>query len=277
MKRPCSLRRYRKVSTKHAKGCKKFRSQGAGFVIPQSVCHLRLHELPTTKRLANIARSMGIRTLGDLNGRSVCEVLQWKNCGQRTLREIQQLIERAISGEFDTRQIEESMAAAELLNLLEQGMLKLPPRDNQFLFARLGGLSFEEIGRRYGFTRAGAHQAVSKAVETLRKSYGYRIPRLLEIVKRRSFSIPNGSGLTPSLLEQWTGPLPQRGDSASPAVTWRLAREAQLRLIALLDKSIPCSLRKFPKSPPHDLLPRLPNKQQHRSKSFAALSNGSVK
>jgi hypothetical protein len=259
VKRPCSFVGNQKVSAKNAKRRKGFRSQGAGFIIPESVSHLRLHELPTTKRLANVVRSIGVRTLGDLNGRSVCEVLQWKNCGRRTLREIQQLIERAISGEFDTKQIDESRVAAELLTLLEQGMLQLSPRDGQFLFASIGGLSFAEIGRQYGFTRAWVQQAVAKAIETLRKTYGSRIPRLLEQVKRRSLSISNASGLTPLLLEQWIGLPAAAGDSGSPAVTGRLSREAQVRLIASLDKNIPCSLGKFPKSPPHDLVPRLRN------------------
>src|SRR6266699_3290167 len=111
---------------------------GAGFAIPESVCQLQFHELPITTRLANVVRSIGAQTLGDLKGRSTFELLQYKACGWRTLGEIQQLIERAISGEFDEARIEESTAAAELLTLLEQGMAKLSPRENQFLLARIG-------------------------------------------------------------------------------------------------------------------------------------------
>jgi RNA polymerase sigma factor (sigma-70 family) len=240
-------RRNQKVSAKNANRGEKVRTQKDGFIIPESVCQLQLDELPITARLANVVRSVGIRTVGDLNRRSVCEVLQWKNCGGRTLREIQQLIERAISGEFDTKQVEESMVAAELLTLLEQGMLNLPPRESQFLFARLGGLSYKEIGRQCGLTRARVHQAVSKTLETIRKTYGPRIPRLLEMLKRRSLSMPDGLRLTPLLLEQWVGLAAPADDSASPAVARRLSREAQLRLITSLDKRIPCCLEKFPK------------------------------
>jgi hypothetical protein len=39
--------------------------------------------------------------------------------GRRTVREIGQLIERAITGEFDEAQVEESALRAELLNLIE--------------------------------------------------------------------------------------------------------------------------------------------------------------
>jgi DNA-directed RNA polymerase alpha subunit len=142
--------RAKKASTR---GSAASPQNGASFAIPESICQLQLHELPITGRLAHIVRSVGARTLGDLKGRSHFELLQYKNCGRRTLNEICQLIERAISGEFDEAQIEDSTAAAELLTLLEQGMAKLSPRENRFLLARIGGedlagLTFEEIGRR---------------------------------------------------------------------------------------------------------------------------------
>jgi len=206
----------------------------AGFAIPESVCQLQFHELPMTTRLANVVRSIGVQTLGDLKGRSSFELLQYKSCGWRTLGEIQQLIERAISGEFDEAQIEESTAAAELVTLLEQGIAKLSPRENQFLLARIGGedlpcLTFEEIGRRCALTRARVQQLVARVLDTLRKTWGPRIPRLLEMIKRRCLSTV--CPLTPALLEQWIGESPR---------SFRLSTRAQVRLIAALDENIPC-------------------------------------
>ena len=211
---------------------------GGSFAIPESICQLQLHELPITGRLAHIVRSIGARTLGDLRGHSPFELLQYKNCGSRTLSEIQQLIERAISGEFNGAQIEDSTAAAELLTLLEQGMAKLPTRENQFLLVRIGEgdlpcLSFREIGRRCALTRQRVHQIVAKALDTLRKSWGPRVPRLLEMIKRRCLSM--GCPLTPALLEQWLG---------ESSRDFRLSRKAQMRLIAALDKNIPYWLEK---------------------------------
>jgi Sigma-70, region 4 len=205
-----------------------------GFAIPGSVCQLQFHELPMTTRLANVVRSIGAQTLGDLKGRSSFELLQYRSCGWRTLGEIQQLIERAISGEFDEAQIEESAAAAELLTLLEQGMAKLSPRENQFLLARIGGeglpcLTFEEIGRRCALTRARVQQLVARALDNLRKTWGPRIPRLLEMMKRRCLSMV--CPLTPALLDQWIGESPRR---------FQLSTTAQVRLIAALDENIPC-------------------------------------
>ena len=207
---------------------------GAGFAIPESVCQLQFHELPITTRLANVVRSIGARTLGDLTGRSTFELLQYKACGWRTLGEIQHLIERAISGEFDESHIDDSTAVAELLTLLEQGMAKLSPRERQFLLARIGGeglpcLTFEEIGRRCTLTRARVQQLVARALDTLRKIWGPRIPRLLEMMKRRCLSTV--CPLTPALLEQWIAESPR---------SFRLSTKAQVRLLAALDENIPC-------------------------------------
>ena len=211
---------------------------GAGFAIPESVCQLQFHELPITTRLANVVRLIGARTLGDLNGRSTFELLQYKQCGWRTLGEIQHLIERAISGEFDESHTDSSTAAAELLTLLEQGMAKLSPRERRLLIARieggdLPGLSFAEIGRQSALTRSRVQQLVPRAVDNLRKTWGPRVPRLLELVKRRCLS--KDCPLTPALLEQWV-------DNCNGPKTLRLSRKAHVRLIAALDEDIPCCL-----------------------------------
>jgi hypothetical protein len=187
-----------------------------------------------TTRLANVARSIGAQTLGGLNGHCPCELLQYKDCGVRTLAEVRRLLERAISGDFDETQIRQapgSAAVVELLTLLEQGIAKLSPSEREFLLARIEGLTFAEIGCQRGFTCARVHQVVAKALETLRKIWGPRIPRLLETLKRRCLSIPNGSPLTPALLEQWVGESPN---------SFQLSRKAQVRLIVALDKDIPC-------------------------------------
>ena len=225
---------------------------GAGFAIPESVCQLQFDELPITTRLANVVRLIGARTLGDLKGRSTFELLQYKQCGWRTLGEIQQLIERAMSGEFYESHTDSSTAAAELLTLLEQGMAKLSPRERRLLLARieggdLAGLSFAEIGRQFALTRSRVHQLVPRAVDNLRKTWGPRVPRLLELVKRRCFSM--GCPLTPALLEQWVDNSPK---------TFRLSRKAHVRLIAALDEDIPCWLEKHDNVRRIDKHPRMP-------------------
>ena len=65
----------------------KMQEDATSFAIPESICHLALNELPLTTRLANVVRSMGARSLGDLNGRSAFELLQYKACGWGTISE----------------------------------------------------------------------------------------------------------------------------------------------------------------------------------------------
>jgi hypothetical protein len=233
----------------------KMQEDAASFAIPESICHLAFNELPITTRLANVVRSMGARSLGDLNGRSAFELLQYKACGWGTVSEVQQLIERAVSGEFDVGQIEQATAAAELLRLLEQGLAKLPLRDRQFVLARIGAqigggrspgadlfcLTYAEIGQRYGLTRARVHKVFANTLDSLRKVWGPRVPRLLEVIKWRCLSAI--CPLTPQLLEKWVGS--PAGFSSRPTTRdylngFRLPMEAHVRLIAALDKSIPC-------------------------------------
>jgi len=233
----------------------KIRKDATSFVIPESICHLAFNELPITTRLGNVVRSIGARNLGDLNGRSAFELLQYKACGWATISEIQQLIERAISGEFDVAQIEEATATAELLNLLEQGLAKLPLRERQFLLARIGAqtgtgrspgadllcLTYAEIGRRYGLTRARIHKVLVNTLDSLRRTWGPRVPRLLEVLKWRCLSAI--CPLTPQLLEKWVGS--SAAFSSRPATgdcfnSFRLSMDVHVRLIAALDKSIPC-------------------------------------
>jgi hypothetical protein len=227
-------------SAKNDKRRKKVQSKRTGFAIPESVCELQFDELPISKRLVNVLHSIGAKTLGGLQGCTPFELLQYNACGWRTVSEIQQFVERAISGEFDDtqiRQLPDSTAAAKLLTLLEQGIAKLSSRERQFLLARMHGLTFKEIGRPFGFTRARAHQVVTEGLETLRKTYGPRIPRLLEILKLRCLSM--ACPLTPALLEQWVGESPN---------SFQLSRKAQLRLIAALDKNIPSQVESSPKT-----------------------------
>jgi len=201
----------------------------AAFVVPKSICRLKFDQLPTTKRLANVVRSNGLRTLGNLHGHTPFELLQYKACGWRTVAEIQQLFDRAIFGEFDVAGIRKSTAVAELLTLLEQGMAKLSRRENQVLRARITGLTFAEIGRRLGFTRARAHQIVAKALDALSKTWGPRVPRLFKILKQRCLSLPNSSRLTPALLDRCI---------CEASTSSRLSRKEQVRLIGALGENI---------------------------------------
>ena len=253
--RDCAYASHSFTATDSEGATAKMQKDAASFAIPESICHLAFSELPLTTRLANVVRSMGARSLGDLNGRSAFELLQYRACGWGTISEIQQLLERAVSGEFDVAQIEEATVTAELLSLLEQGLAKLPLRDRQFVLARIGAqigsdrspgadllcLSYAEIGQRYGLTRARVHKVFANTLDSLRKVWGPRVPRLLELIKWRCVSAI--CPLTPQLLEKWVGSPPSfsSGRTTRDYLNgFRLSMKAHVRLIAALDKSIPC-------------------------------------
>jgi hypothetical protein len=254
-RRGCVHASHNFIATGSERVTAKMPEDAASFAIPESICHLSFNELPITTRLANVVRSIGAKSLGDLNGRSAFELLQYRACGWGTISEIQQLIERAVSGEFDIGQIEETTAATELLSLLEQGLAKLPLRDRQFVLARIGAqkgsgrglcanllcLSYAEIRRRYGLTRARVHKVFANSLDTLRKIWGPRVPRLLEVIKWRCLSMI--CPLTPQLLEKWVGlsaAFSSRPTTRDYLNSVRLSMEAHVRLIAALDKNIPC-------------------------------------
>jgi hypothetical protein len=235
----------------------KTKEDAASFAIPESISHLSFQELPITTRLANVVLSIGARTLGDLDGLDAFELLQYKGCGWSTISEIQHLIERAVFGEFDVAQIEEATAVAELLSLLEQGLAQLSLRDRQFVVAGIGGEmrgarspggdflcpSYAEIGRRYRLTRACVHKVFTNSLHTLRKIWGPRVPRLLEVLKWRCLSMT--CPLTPELLAIWrdSASISLRGAAKRDCFgSFQLTTQAQVRLIAALDKSIPCWL-----------------------------------
>src|SRR4029453_1430035 len=47
-----------------------FPGDDVSFVVPESISQLQFAEVPITRRLTNFVRSIGLRTLGDLNGRT---------------------------------------------------------------------------------------------------------------------------------------------------------------------------------------------------------------
>jgi hypothetical protein len=65
------------------------------FVVPQTLKDIIPYDLPISARLDGILRRMGIARLGDLVGIEYREMLAMLGCGQKTLREALQLLERA--------------------------------------------------------------------------------------------------------------------------------------------------------------------------------------
>jgi len=202
--------------------------------IPKSIRHLRVAELPGPVRLHSMFKSAGVRMLRDLNGRDLGELLEQRHCGLATITALQQLLQHALSGEFGESHVEQRDAPEELVNLIETAIERLPAGDRRLLLQRVGAggrtpLTLEQLAQQRGVTRERVRNMLDKIFGVLRKTFGPRIPRLLEMVRRRCLSIV--CPLTPELLEQWVSGFQSR---------LRLSAKAHVKIIGALDESIPC-------------------------------------
>src|SRR5262249_14732975 len=91
-------------------------------------------------------------------------------------------------------------------------------------------VTLEELGQQRALTRARVHQILKRTLNALKKTWGPRVPQLLEAVKRRCFS--NICPLTPALLGQWIG--------EEARSKFQLSPKAQVRLIGAIDEDVPC-------------------------------------
>ena len=204
------------------------------FVIPESVRNLTFADLPSSTRLEALVRRLGMQELGDLHGRNAMELLRCNNIGVGTMVEIQRLIGRASNGEFNGIPIEPSAAPAALLWLIEAGLSSLANRDRELLLDRIGArgagpMTLEQLGRDYRLTRERVRQIAEENLSKLKKTWGPRIPHLLDILKARCVSLL--SPLSAELLEHWI-----KGFDAR----LQLGAAAHVRLIGALDRRFPC-------------------------------------
>lgn len=204
------------------------------FMIPESVGNLEFADLPSSTRLETMVRKFGMRSLSDLQGRNAIELLRCSNVGVGTIVEIQRLLARASNGEFNGAPVEPSAAPAALLTLVEAGLALLETRDRDLLLDRIGArgtgaATLEQLARDYHLTRERVRQITQETVSKLRKTWGPRIPYLLEVVKARCLS--KLCPLSPDLLEHWI-----KGFEAR----LQLESATHVRLIGALDREFPC-------------------------------------
>lgn len=202
------------------------------ITVPAELHHLNVADLPLSVRLEGVLQRKGVRCLGDVQGVSLDDLRRTKNCGRKTIAELQQVIERAAAGEF-TEAENTRWNPVELVQTLDALVSDLPDRNEAILSLRLGGRrdkvpTLEEVGGKYGLTRERIRQVIELSVERIRKRGGQRLRRCLEYVEE--FCRDHVCPLTPALLEQWLG------DSLTAA---RFNLAFYVRLLAKLKTTIP--------------------------------------
>ena len=143
------------------------------------------------------------------------------------------MVQRAASGEFDSSPNERTNAFELLLTLTEAAIQRLPRDSRRLLLERLGTRrslprTLEQLGTERGLTRQGVRSILLTLFAQIRKTFGGRIPRLLERV--REYCISNVCPLTPQLLDQLAPGFRSQ---------LRLSSDAHARLIGALDENIP--------------------------------------
>ena len=204
------------------------------LLVPKSVWHLEVAELPGPARLHQVLKAAGVQKLQDLNGRGLAELLRQRNCGARTIATLEDLLQRAVSGEFDSSAVEGANAYKALLNLIEAAIKRLPDDDRCLLLERHGAgwtlpLTLKQLGTQRGLTRQRICSILQTLFAEIRRTFGPRIPRLLDRV--RQYCISNVCPLTPRLLEELASDFQSQ---------FRFSLVAHVRLIGALDERIPC-------------------------------------
>jgi Sigma-70, region 4/Bacterial RNA polymerase, alpha chain C terminal domain len=202
--------------------------------VSEGILDISLKEIPLSVRLAGILRSAGFEKLRDLHGTDMHDLLKVKNCGNRSILELRELLRRAEAGEFTagpTGGFAEGLVT--IIRSIDVGMRKLAARDRKIVEERLLGnrgesRTLESVGHEFGMTRERVRQIVKGACEKIRRAGGPVLARALEAVERdlEARVLP----LTEPLLSEQLSPPGKNNDHIPPLYA---------RLLASMSPSIP--------------------------------------
>lgn len=176
------------------------------FSVAPIAAELNPDDILLSARLRGALSQLAVRKLGDLNGVEVREFLKCRNCGKRSLRELETVLRRAAAGEYSLPQDPSALDPAGTVRALDASLSSLPPRDRDCLIQRFGGcaeeiFTLDRIGRRYHLTRERVRQIINGSLRQVRLLLGpagrLRVQHLVELC--RTQVLP----LTPELIACW--------------------------------------------------------------------------
>lgn len=181
--------------------------RAAPISIPAHVRGWPLGQMPLSVRLSGVLQKMGFRQLGDLHGVYYDQVLCMRNCGQRSIRELQGLVSRVQAGEFDYSKVK-GLGLDFLIDQADDAVAQISTRERNMLLMRLGGggerpMTLEEIGSKFGLTRERVRQVVDLLYERIYKHGGPAVDSMLRRLADKCLSAI--CPLTPELFLQWLG------------------------------------------------------------------------
>ncbi len=173
--------------------------------IPSNYRNWPLTQMPLSVRLAGVLQKMGLRQVGDLNGVLFEQVLSMRNCGQRSIKELFNLVQRIQAGEFDYSKIK-GLGLDFLCKEADAAVATISDREKEMLLLRLGGagtrpMTLEEIGTQFDLTRERVRQVVDLLYERIYKHGGPSVDAMLRRLAQKCLDMI--CPLTPDLLAQW--------------------------------------------------------------------------
>ena len=158
----------------------------AVFVVPDSATEFLLSDLPLPARLEKVLRHRGYTKLGDVNGVRIDNLLHSKNCGKKSINELQDIIQRARDGEFTPINSDDICSTLkQITEAIDAGVAKLNYRNKQIFEARIGGVNYsartlENIAQEFSMTRERVRQIIKKSFEAIRRGGGLRFKKALQ-------------------------------------------------------------------------------------------------
>lgn len=180
------------------------------FCVPLAARTFLLSDLPISSRLEKVLRRLGFNKLGDVDGVEYSYLLRCQGCGKKCIKELQELLKRAGSGEFTP--VDAADFSAELQQVaasIDSGLAKLADRNREIFESRISGnnggpRTLEEVASEFGMTRERVRQITKKIFQTIRRSGGLRLKSTLQSLVRECEKCV--CPLTPDLFMKWTGP-----------------------------------------------------------------------
>jgi hypothetical protein len=175
------------------------------------VAELTPLDLPLSVRAEKALTKLRVRCPADLEGLTASALTDVGNCGKKTVREIQTLLQRFRAGEFDiTPATLRKMTSFDLLARIDEALRQMPQRDRDILALRLAGsgrrpAGLQTIADQFQISHQRVSQIVSTTLHQCGRGGGPKSKALLHAlaVWCRQQVCP----LTPGLFRKW-GPKP---------------------------------------------------------------------
>jgi hypothetical protein len=160
--------------------------------------------------LENALKGLHLKRLGQLHGLPIRHLRSRRNCGLRTLAEVDTLLRRAEAGEFTcSRDVLASKAPAELLRFIDDLVGRLPEGSRVTLTRYFGasgaaGQNQRQIAEQFGLTRSAVGLRITEAIGWMSRQGRPRLQALLNSVKR--VCARTHAELNPALIATWQDP-----------------------------------------------------------------------